>query len=191
MASANVVWILTGWAALVLVLLIVEPALWRATRGASGRPARAARRAGAPTVASALIAALVVVPISVVQHRGILWPEGYTGQQAAVVARLHSLPADALVISDDPGLVSARRPAASPGDLADASFQRIDAGEITAASLVACRTRHATCAACSSRRATTTAASRPSGIGCGRTASSPSSFGDDITLYARPGCDPS
>ncbi len=168
-----------------LVLLIVEPALWRAHVAHLVVPLALLAALAPPPWRVLVIAAVVVVPISVVQHRAILWPEGYTGQQAALVARLHSLPADALVISDDPGLVW-RADRHVPGDLADASFQRIDAGDITAASLVRAARATDVCGVLVTSR--------------DRYGSFPSlgdqlrahgflaeQFGDDITLYAATG----
>jgi hypothetical protein len=80
------------------------------------------------------VAALVVAPFWAVENRTILWPEGYRGNEAALVDRLQELPSDSLVISDDPGFAW-RAGHAPPGDLADPSFQRIENGQITTASL--------------------------------------------------------
>ena len=131
------------------------------------------------------VAAVVVAPFWAVENRSILWPRGYRGSEAAVVARLADLPADALVISDDPGLAwrAGHRP---PGDFADPSFQRIEQGRITKGSVASA------------------AASR--GV-CGVVVSSPQHFGSldglgrrlraegyrperfgDITLYTRARC---
>ena len=55
-------------------------------------------------------------------------------------------PSDAQFISDEPGLVW-RSGHDTPGDFADTSYQRLDDGSITQASLVTAASRAATCAA--------------------------------------------
>ena len=123
------------WIAMVFALLVWEPAMWRA-HIAHLVPPLALLAALRPAPWSVLaIAGLVAAPFFVSNNRSILWPDGYTGHEAALVHRLERLPADALVISDDPGWVwrSGHR---SPGAFADTSYQRIDDGEITKASLV-------------------------------------------------------
>ena len=123
------------WIVLVFALLVWEPAMWRA-HIAHLIPPLALLAALRPAPWSVLaIAGLVAAPFFVSNNRSILWPDGYTGPEAALVHRLERLPADALVISDEPGWVwrSGHRP---PGAFADTSYQRIDDGEITKASLV-------------------------------------------------------
>ena len=80
------------------------------------------------------VAAVVVAPFWAARNHTILWPHGYRGDEAAVVARLRQLPGDALVISDDPGLAW-RAGHGPPGNFADPSFQRIEQGQITARSV--------------------------------------------------------
>jgi hypothetical protein len=70
-----------------------------------------------------------------VSNTSILWPGGYTGHEAALVRHLETFPADAQFISDDPGLIW-RSGHDTPGDFADTSYQRLDDGSITQASLV-------------------------------------------------------
>ena len=81
-------WLLAGWATLVLVLLILEPALWRAHVAHLVVPLALLAALAPPPSRVLLIAAVVVVPISVVQNRAILWPEGYAGEEAAVMLSL-------------------------------------------------------------------------------------------------------
>ncbi len=123
------------WIVLVFALLVWEPAMWRA-HIAHLVPPLALLAALRPAPWSVLaVAGLVAAPFFVSNNRSILWPDGYTGPEAALVHHLERFPADALVISDDPGWVwrSGHRP---PGAFADTSYQRIDDGEITKASLV-------------------------------------------------------
>jgi len=182
-------WLLAGWATLVLVLLILEPALWRAHVAHLVVPLALLAALAPPPSRVLLIAAVVVVPISVVQNRAILWPEGYAGEEAAVVARLHSLPADAFVISDDPGMVW-RADRHVPGELADPSFLRIDEGDITAASLARAARATDVCGVLVTSREHY---GRFPALGDQLRAEGflAERFGDRITLYARPGCDPS
>ena len=177
------------WALLVLALLVYEPALWRAHVAHLIPPLVLLAALRPPPWRMLLVAAVVVVPVWAVQNQDILWPEAYSGPDAALVTRLESLPEDALVISDEPGLVwrAGRRP---PGALADPSFQRIDRGDITAAAL--------TRAAASTRVCGVVVTSanhfgRFAGLGERLAAEGYllERFGDRITLYARPGCDPS
>ena len=124
------------WIVLVSALLVWEPAMWRAHVAHLVPPLALLAALRPRTVVGARgRRASWSAPFFVSSNRSILWPEGYTGAEAALVQRLERLPADALVISDDPGLVwrSGHRP---PGALADPSFQRIDQGRITQASLV-------------------------------------------------------
>jgi Dolichyl-phosphate-mannose-protein mannosyltransferase len=177
------------WAVLVVALLVYEPALWRAHVAHLIPPLALLAALRPPPWPVLLVAALIVVPMWAAQNREILWPDDYSGPTAALVTRLESLPADALVISDDPGVVwrAGRRP---PGALADTSFQRIDRGDITAASL--------TRAAASTRVCGVVVTSanhfgRFADLGERLAAEGylPERFGSRITLYARPGCDPS
>ena len=82
-----------------------------------------------------MIAGVLTVPFAIASNTSILWPGGYSGQQAALVQHLERFPSDALVIADEPGLVW-RSGHDTPGDFADTSYQRLDDNSITQASLV-------------------------------------------------------
>src|SRR6185436_4507850 len=82
-----------------------------------------------------LVAGVVTVPFAIASNTSILWPGGYSGQEAALVRHLESFPSDAQFISDEPGLVW-RSGHDTPGDFADTSYQRLDDDSITRASLV-------------------------------------------------------
>jgi hypothetical protein len=177
------------WVVLVVALLVWEPAMWRA-HVAHLIPPLALLAALRPAPWKVLlVAAIIVTPIWAVQNHSILWPGADTDARAGVVARLHSLPVDAQVISDDPGLAW-RADRRVPGNFADPSFQRIDNGDLTAASVAAGAASPDVCAVVVTSpkhfgRFTTL------GEKLGAQGYLPEKFGKSITLYARPGCDPS
>ncbi|MET0275829.1 MAG: glycosyltransferase family 39 protein [Acidimicrobiia bacterium] len=183
------VWMLGGWAALVVVLLVTEPALWRAHVAHLVVPLALLAALAPPPWRVLLVAAVVVVPVSVYQNHTILWPGGYSGTDAAVVARLHSLPDDALVISDDPGLVW-RAERGVPGPFADASFLRIDAGELTASKVARAAQARDVCGVLVT---SPDRYGRFTDLGDRLRAEGffAEHFGDEVTFYARPGCEPS
>jgi 4-amino-4-deoxy-L-arabinose transferase-like glycosyltransferase len=123
------------WAALVVALLVWEPAMWRAHIAHLVVPLALLAALRPPPWSVLVVVALVAVPVAVVRNHDILWPDGYTGAQAALVHHLERYPPHAQFISDDPGWVwrSGHRP---PGNFVDTSYQRIDDGSITEASLV-------------------------------------------------------
>jgi hypothetical protein len=175
------------WSLLVVALLVWEPALFRPHVAHLVPPLALLAALRPPPWRVLLVAAIVVVPLWAVQNRAILWPEGYSGDTATLVTRLRSLPDDALVISDEPGLVW-RAGHRAPGAFADPSYQRIDSGDITIGSLVDAATSPDVCAV-----VVTSAdhfgrfadlGDRLAGVGY-----LPERFGPRITLYARPGCD--
>jgi 4-amino-4-deoxy-L-arabinose transferase-like glycosyltransferase len=134
-ALTIVVAFLVLWVVMVLALLVWEPAMWRAHVAHIVPPLALLAALRPPPWKVLLAAGVVTVPFAIVSNTSILWPGGYTGQQAAVVRHLESLPSDARVISDDPGLVW-RADLDTPGDFADTSYQRLDDHSITQASLV-------------------------------------------------------
>lgn len=174
------------WILLVVALLVWEPALFRPHVAHLIPPLALLAALRPPPWRVLIVAAIVVVPVWAVQNRSILWPEGYSGHTAALVTRLRSLPADALVISDEPGLVwrAGHRP---PGTLADPSYQRIDSGDITVASLVDAASDTAVCGVLVTseehfgRFPTLGERLAAAGYRAER-------FGPRLTLYARPGC---
>ena len=174
------------WIVMVFVVLMWEPAMWQA-HVAHLVPPLALLAALRPAPWSVLaIAGLVATPFFVSNNRSILWPDGYTGPEAALVHRLERLPADALVISDNPGWVwrSGHRP---PGAFADTSYQRIDNGEITKASLVKAASAHDVCGVISS---SSTHFKRFHGLGDPLAAEGYTAvhFGPHITLFERASC---
>jgi hypothetical protein len=133
-ALGTVVAVLAGWALLVFALLVWEPALFRAHVAHIVPPLALLACLCPPPWPVLAIALAVAAPFWAVDNRPILWPHAYSGSQRELVDRLRALPDGSLVISDDPGYAW-RAGKAPPGDLADPSFQRIERGDVTAASL--------------------------------------------------------
>ncbi len=130
-----VVGFLVLWVVMLLALLVWEPAMWRAHVAHLVPPLALLAALRPPSWKVLVIAGVVTVPFAIVSNTSILWPGGYHGEEAALVARLRTFPSDAQFISDEPGLVW-RSGHDSPGDFADTSYQRLDDGSITQASLV-------------------------------------------------------
>ena len=134
-AQLVVVGMLVLWAFLVFALLVWEPAMWRAHVAHLVVPLALLAALRPPPWPVLAIALVVATPIWIDRNTAILWPSAYAGNDAALVRKLETLPADAQVISDDPGWVwrADRRP---PGGFADVSYQRIDNDQITEDSLL-------------------------------------------------------
>jgi 4-amino-4-deoxy-L-arabinose transferase-like glycosyltransferase len=134
-ALAIVVGFLVLWVVMLVALLVWEPAMWRAHVAHLVPPLALLAALRPPSWKVLVVAGVVTVPFAVASNTSILWPGGYTGQQAAVVRHLETFPSGAQFISDDPGLVW-RSGHDTPGDFADTSYQRLDDGSITQSSLV-------------------------------------------------------
>jgi 4-amino-4-deoxy-L-arabinose transferase-like glycosyltransferase len=176
------------WVVFMFALLVWEPAMWRAHL-AHLVPPLALLAALRPAPWSVLaVAGVVAAAFFVSNNRSILWPEGYTSHEAALVQHLERFPSDAQFISDDPGWVwrSGHRP---PGAFADTSYQRIDDHEITKASLAHAASGADVCGVISS---SAQHFKRLHGLGAALAAEGYSSvhFGPRITLFERPtgGC---
>jgi hypothetical protein len=139
-----VVAVLVGWALLVFALLVWEPALFSAHVAHLVPPLALLAAIRPPPWPVVAVALLVAAPFSVSDNRTILWPHAYRGAQAELVRRIRELPSGSLVISDDPGYPW-RAGHGPPGELADTSFQRIEAGQITESSLARAAGSRAVC----------------------------------------------
>lgn len=124
-----------SWLACTIVWLaaVVSP-LWRPHVAAVSIPLVLVIGLYRPPVRVIAVAAVVAVPLVVVQLDGLLAPGPYRGTQAEVIAALEQLPEGAWVISDEPGVVwrSGRR---TTDDLVDPSFLRLEQGRYTEASI--------------------------------------------------------
>jgi hypothetical protein len=125
----------------------------------------------------------VAAAFFVSNNRSILWPDGYTGHEAALVQHLDRFPSEALFISDDPGWVW-RSGHGTPGAFADTSSQRVDDHDITQASLVKAASAHDVCGVISS---SATHFKRFPGLADALAAEGyrPTKFGPHIVLYER------
>ena len=134
-ALVVVVAFLLLWVVMLVALLVWEPAMWRAHVVHLVPPLALLAALRPPSWKVLVVAGVIVVPFAIASNTSILWPGGYTGPQAALVRHLEEFPSGAQFISDDPGLIW-RSGHDTPGDFADPSYQRLDEGSITQASLV-------------------------------------------------------
>jgi hypothetical protein len=98
-----------------------------------------------PTLRVVVIAVLLASPWWLSASLPILWPEPYLEAEAQAVEQLQDLPAGALAISDDPGLVY-RAGRSTPPDWVDGSILLVETERITEDSIVAEAERPEVCA---------------------------------------------
>lgn len=129
---------------LLWLTLVVSP-LWRPHVAAVTLPAVLVLGIYRPPTRVVLAAALLAVPMVVVQLDGLLAPADYTGRSAQLVEALRELPEGAWVLSDDPGVVwrAGRR---TTDDLVDPSMLRLAQGRYTVASVAAAASDPRVCA---------------------------------------------
>jgi len=182
-ALTIVVAFLVLWVVLLVALLVWEPAMWRAHVAHLVPPLALLAALRPPSWKVLVVAGALTVPFAIASNTSILWPGGYTGEQAALVRHLETFPSDAQFISDDPGLVW-RAGHDTPGGFADTSYQRLDDGSITQRSLVEAASASDVCGVIVT-----------SPVHFGRLGGLPDAlaahdyhpvqFGDAVTLYAR------
>ena len=137
--------ILLTWLAGVVLVLLTEHPLWRPHVSQMVPPLALLAARHRPPLRAVTAAAILVAPYHLVHAWPILHPDGYSAATIDVLDELAALPAGALAISDDPGIVwrGGRR---TPPDLVDASILRIETGQITSASLARVAARADVCA---------------------------------------------
>lgn len=137
--------LLLSWLAGTVVVLLVEHPLWRphVSQLIPVLTLLAARHR--PPAAALVVAAVLVVPYHLVHAWPILHPSGYRADTQAAIDILRGLPAGALAISDDPGVVwrAGRR---TPPDLVDASILRLQSGNLDSAGIAEAAADPAVCA---------------------------------------------
>jgi hypothetical protein len=128
--------ILAAWLAAQLAVLVIEPAMWRPHVAHLVVPIALLAVLHPPPLLPVLLAAVLVLPWYSDHLQPMLRPGGFDRAEATAVRALERLPDDALVISDNPGLVwrSGHR---IPAEYADSSIKRIEKGQITAPKLLA------------------------------------------------------
>jgi len=137
--------LLLGWLAATVLVLLTESPLWR-PHISQLIPALAllAARHRPPLPALALTAVLVV-PYHVAHVWEVLHPTAYSVRSDQTLAILRAMPAGALAMSDDPGIVW-RAGRLTPPDLVDASILRIESGDLTSASIARAAANPGVCA---------------------------------------------
>jgi hypothetical protein len=126
-----------SWLAVTVVwLAVVVSPLWRPHVAAVSIPLVLVLGIYRPPLRPMVVAAVVALPLAVVQLDGLLVTGEYEGTEAQLVEALEQLPEGAWVISDEPGVVwrSGRR---TTDDLVDPSMLRREQDRYTEASLAA------------------------------------------------------
>jgi hypothetical protein len=138
--------VLLAWLAAIVVVLAMEHPLWRphVSQLIPVLALLAARHR--PPWPIVVVAAILVAPYHLYRARDVLHPAPYRGLEQQVVHALAALPSSALAISDDPGYVWRAGRRTTP-DLVDTSSLRIEAGNMTSASVARAAARPDVCAA--------------------------------------------
>ncbi|MFV0317621.1 MAG: ArnT family glycosyltransferase [Microthrixaceae bacterium] len=128
--------LVSSWLACTVVwLVVVVSPLWRPHVAAVTIPLALVIAYWRPPARVCAVAAVVAVPLVVIQLDGLLSPGRYSGLNGELVAQLEQLPDGAWVISDEPGVVwrAGRR---TTDDLVDSSMLRRAQGRYSAQSLL-------------------------------------------------------
>ncbi len=126
----SALWVLVPWTVAQAAFLIAEPAMWRPHVSQIVAPLALLAVLRPAPWRVLLVLGIVLAPWWVVNVRPMLWPEPYSRSEEAVVERLRDLPADAWVISDDPGFAW-RADRRVPGDYVDVSMKRFQQRALT------------------------------------------------------------
>jgi 4-amino-4-deoxy-L-arabinose transferase-like glycosyltransferase len=137
--------VIAVWAGVTALVLVLEPAMYRNHLAAIAPPLAilAAVLVRQPRVLAVVL--IVLAPWSAHSLSSILTPTGYRGDAAAIMHSLRELPADAQVISDEPGFVY-RANLRTPKLLNDPSVKRIDQHLLTTASVAGAASDPRVCA---------------------------------------------
>jgi hypothetical protein len=141
-----------------------------------------------PPLALLVVGAVAVTPWYLSNMDTLLWPDGYSRQEQAAVDALRRVPADALVISDEPGLLWRAERLTVPY-LDDSSIKRIEQGQITGPKLAIAAAKRDVCAVLvwTRRYADLDLGPRLARVGYEET----ERFGGVRVLYEKPDCRPS
>jgi hypothetical protein len=137
--------LLLVWVAGVVAVLLVSEPMWRPHVAHLVPPLALLVARHRPPWKALAVAAVAVVPYHVVHAWFLLDPAEYLPSTERSVAILRDLPAGALAISDDPGVVwrAGRR---TTDDLVDASILRIETGDLDARDVAAAAAGDDVCA---------------------------------------------
>jgi 4-amino-4-deoxy-L-arabinose transferase-like glycosyltransferase len=126
--------ILLLWLGAGLAVLLAEHPMWRPHVSQLVPPLALLAARHRPRWEALAVAAVLVLPYHGIHAWEVLHPQPYAEATAQVVEALRRLPAGALAISDDPGIVwrAGRR---TTGDLVDTSILRVETGRMTSASV--------------------------------------------------------
>jgi hypothetical protein len=128
--------LLVSWLVVTLVwLTVVVSPLWRPHVAAVSIPLALVIALYRPPLRATLVAAVLAIPMVIIQLDGLTAPGDYKGTRAELFEALGELPEGALVMSDEPGVVW-RSGALSTNDLVDPSMLRRQQGRYTADSLL-------------------------------------------------------
>jgi Dolichyl-phosphate-mannose-protein mannosyltransferase len=179
--------ILLVWLGAQFALLVYEPAFWRPHVAHLIAPLALLVALRPPPLALLVVGAVAVTPWYLSNMDSLLWPDSYSRQEQAAVDALRRIPAQGLVISDEPGLLwRAERLTVPYFD--DSSIKRIEQGQITGPKLAAAAAKPDVCAVLVwTRYADLDLAPRLIRAGYEETAR----FGGDRVLYEKPDCRPS
>ncbi len=116
--------LVTSWAVVsALWLVVVVSPLWRPHVAAMAAPLVLLIGLYRPPWKVTLVAAVLAVPMVVVQLDGLLAPAEYSGTEGELMAHLQRLPEGAVILSDEPGVVW-RAGLRTTDDLVDPSMLR-------------------------------------------------------------------
>jgi hypothetical protein len=179
--------VLGVWLAAEFALLVYEPAFWRPHVAHLVAPLALLVAMRPPPLVPLLVGAVAVTPWYLSNMSSLLWPDSYSRQQQAAVDALRQLPADGLVISDEPGLLW-RADRLTVPYLADSSIKRIEQRQITPTRLTAEAAKPDVCAVLvwTRRYADLDLAPRLTAAGYEEAAR----FGGSRVLYEKPDCRP-
>ena len=133
------------WLIGMVLLLISEHPMWRPHVSEITPPIALLIAYYRPPWKAAALAALLTVPLHLAYALDFFAPDGYQGDEAALVAELEALPDGAVAISDEPGQVW-RAGLRTPPRLVDASVLLVDSGRLTAEDLAEAAAEPEVCA---------------------------------------------
>jgi hypothetical protein len=138
--------VLAAWAIAVAVVLVAEPAFWRPQLAEIIPPLALLAALRPPPPGVLAVALLAVSPWYLAHMNPIIWPDRYDERETAAVDDLQArVPADTMVITDNPGLAW-RAERLVPGELVDSSIKRIEQGQITTDVIVDTAATESVCA---------------------------------------------